>query len=102
MGKADVPIDALPVRKMTVPEPVFSAPAVKVIAPPVVLPPVLVTIEIVPPAPTVTLRRAAVPVPPPAAFTLIATADAVALVVVIEPLAPIEKASAPAALVFTS
>src|SRR6266545_5197286 len=39
------------------------------------------------------------PVPPPAAFTLMATAPAVAFVVVIEPPAPMVKLSAPAPLV---
>src|SRR5207237_7772396 len=50
----------------------------------------------VPPDPVVMLRKAAAPVPPAAAFTLIATAPAVALVVVIAPPAFIVKPCAPA------
>src|SRR5262244_1892972 len=67
--------------------------------PPVVLPPALVATAMVPPDPTVTFWRAAPPVPPAAPFTLMATAPAVALVVVIEPPAPMVKLSEPAPLV---
>ena len=52
--------------------------------------------------PVVISRSAAVPVPPPAAFTLICTAFAVALVVVIELPAFMVKLSAPAPFLFAA
>src|SRR5882724_1499681 len=68
--------------------------------PPVVFAPIFVATVIVPPEPVETFWSAALPVPPTAAFTLIRTAVAVALVVVMELPGFIVKSSAPAPLVF--
>src|SRR5436853_1022280 len=65
-------------------------------APPVRFPPMLVATVNVPATGTVILSKTAVPVPPPAAFTLICTAPAVVFVVVIELPAFIVKLWAPA------
>src|SRR3990167_2103169 len=85
------------VVRATVPAPAFSrVPALSVMEPPVALPPVFVATVIVPPEPIVMFPSAAPPVPPAPAFTLIPTAAAVALVVVIELPGFIVKLSAPA------
>lgn len=79
---AFVPMDkpvAWLVLMIIAPEPTFkSVPAVCVMSPPLE-----VTVK-VPPLPVVMLRKPAMPVPPPAVFTLIATALLVVFVVVIE------------------
>ena len=67
----------------TDPAPVSRAPPARVIEPPVAFPPVFVATVMVPPDPVVMPPSAAAPVPPVAVFTLIATAPADALVVVI-------------------
>src|SRR2546430_16598186 len=85
------------VASLTVPAPALrSVPAAWVSDPPVALPPVFVATAILPPDPTVISRSAAAPVPPAAAFTLIATAPAVALVVVMAPPGSMGRLSAPA------
>jgi len=92
---------AAPVERLILPLlPAFnSVAAVCVIEPPVAFPPVLVATVIFPPFPVVILRSAAVPVPPPEVFTLMATALALVSVVVIDP-AVILKVLAPAPSLF--
>src|SRR5262249_36194436 len=86
--------------RLTVPAPAFRmVPGAWGMEPPVAFAPPVVATAVVPPQPTVTVSRGAPPGPPAAPFTLMATAPPVALVVVIEPPAPIVKLSAPALLV---
>ena len=101
---ASVPMPLAPefgtANAITPAAPTFSdVPAACVIDPPVALPPLLVTTVIVPPAPVVMSRSAAPPVPPVPVFTLIATALAPVLPVVIEPPALCAKPSDPAPFV---
>ena len=104
MGVPDEPIALVPVvlvLSATVPPtPLFSVPDAWVIEPPALLLPPAVVTAIVPPAPVVMSRSAAPPVPLAALFTLIATAPAPVLPVVIVPPAFCVNPAASAPAVF--